>query len=280
MIHLFPSLSLESRFTAQDVPDELQLPLLNSMVVPRIVSSSMMPTIQEGDRLELSPPTSLTVGEIVVFRNDNVLVCHRFIAIDPHGMRLTRGDATQGDCEIVQPCSVIGVVTGVRREGTHISLENSPHLPLAAAQPNNLKNRVRTVVVRSVTRSIRVLSKLPLFQPMLAVLLRCAATVDVLTPAPLQSLPSHSKITSFTLRVFPRTTELLAVSIGQKPMRYVVRLGPWRLAQYDAATKLLLLRQSLRDAGLESLFRQILCDPQTAEQAAKKLTLKRRNSMA
>ena len=280
MIHLFPSLSLDSRFTAQDVPDELQLPLLNSMVVPRSVSSSMMPTIQEGDRLELRPPTSLTVGEIVVFRNDNLFVCHRIIAIDPHGMLSTKGDATQGISEAVQPGSVIAVVSGVMRDGTHISLGNNPRMASAAAQPSSLKNRVRTVVVWSLTRSIRVLSKLPLFQPMLALLLRWAATVDVLTPAPLQSLPSHSMITSFTPRVFPRMTELLAVSIGQKPLQYVVRLGPWRLAQYDPTTELLLLRQSLRDAGLQSLFRQILCDPQTAEQAAKKLTLKRRNSMA
>lgn len=258
MIHLFPSLSLESRFTAQDVPDELQLPLLNSMVVPRIVSSSMMPTIQEGDSLALSPPTSLTGGEIVVFRNDNVLVCHRIIAIDPHGTLSTRGDTTQGACEIVQPGAVIGVVTGVFREGTHISLGNSPHISSATAQPRRLDSRVRTMVVRSITRSIGVLAKLSLFQPILVLLLRWAATVDVLTPTPLQSLPSHSKITSFRLRVFSRMTELLAVSIGQKPMRYVVRLGPWRLAQYNPATESLLLRQSLRDAGLEPLIRSLL----------------------
>ena len=70
MIHLLPPLSLDGRFSTQDLPNELQLTLLNNMVVPRIVSSSMLPTIQEGDRLELSPPTSLTVGVIVVFRND------------------------------------------------------------------------------------------------------------------------------------------------------------------------------------------------------------------
>lgn len=257
MIHLFPSLSLESRFTAQDVPDELQLPLLNSMVVPRIVSSSMMPTIQEGDRLELRPPTSLTVGEIVVFRNDNVLVCHRIIAIDPHGMLSTKGDATQDTFEVVQPGSVIGVVSGVMRDGTHLSLGNSPRMASAAAESSSLKNRVCTVVVWSVTRSIRVLSKLPLFQPMLALLLRWAATVDVLTPAPLQSLPSLSKVASVTLRMFPLMPGLLAASIEQKPTRYILRLGSWRLAHYDLTTETLLLRQSLQCAGLVSIFRRI-----------------------
>lgn len=255
MIHLLPSLTLDDRFSSQDLPDELQLVLLSDMVVPRIVSSSMMPTIQEGDRLELSPPTSLTVGEVVVFRNDTLLVCHRITAIDPQGTLSTRGDATQGAYEIVQPGSVIGVVTGVLREGTHISLGNSPLMSSAAAQPSSLKNRVRTVVVRSITRSIRVLSKLPLFQPMLALLLQWTATVDVHTPTPLRSLPSHCKTSSSTLRMFPYIAGLLTTSIGQKPMRYIVRLGPWRLAQYDPATESLLLRQSLRDAGLELFVR-------------------------
>ncbi|TKB95458.1 MAG: hypothetical protein E8D41_01545 [Nitrospira sp.] len=258
MIHLLPPLSLDGRFSTQDLPNELQLTLLNNMIMPRIVSSSMLPTIQEGDRLELSPPTSLTVGEIVVFRNNTLLICHRITAIDPHGTLSTRGDATRGACEIVQPGAVIGVVTGVFREGALISLGNSPHISSATAQPRRLDSRVRTMVVRSITRSIGVPAKLPLFQPMLALLLRWIATVDVLAPTSLQSLPSHAKVASFALRGFPQNGELLAPSNGQKPTRYIVRLGPWRLAQYDPATDLLLLRQSLRDAGLEPLIRSLL----------------------
>jgi hypothetical protein len=263
VIHLLPSLTLDGRFSAQDLPDALQLPLLNSIVVPRIVSSSMTPTIQEGDRLELSPPTSLTIGAIVVFRNDTILVCHRITALDPQGTLSTRGDATQGACEVVQPGSVIGVVTGVMREGAHVSLGQSPRMSSAEAQPTSLKSRIRTVVVRAVTQSIRVLARFSLFQHMLAILLRWTAMVDVLTPAPIQSLPSHSKVTSCTLQMFPHIAGLLAASIGQKPTRYVLRLGPWRLAQYDPATELLVLRQSLRDAGLESFVRQICCQSHT-----------------
>lgn len=263
MIHLLPPLTLDGRFAAQDLPDALHLPLLNSMIAPRIVSSSMTPTIQEGDRLQLSPPTSLTVGAIVVFRNDTVFVCHRVTAIDPQGTLSTRGDATHGTCEVVQPSAVIGVVTGVMREGTHVSLGSSPHMSSAAAQSTSFKSRVRTVFFRSVTQSIRVLARFSLFQHMLALLLRWTATVDVLTPAPLQSLPSHSKVASFTLQTFPHIARFFAASNGQKPTRYVVRLGPWRVAQYDPATESLLLRQSLRDAGLESLVRQFCGERQT-----------------
>jgi len=263
VIHLVPSLTLDGRFSAQDLPDALQLPLLNSMVVPRIVSSSMTPTIQKGDRLELSPPTSLTVGAIVVFRNDTLLVCHRITAIDPQGTLSTRGDATQGACEVVQPDSVIGVVTGVMRGGAHVSLGQSPRLSSAAPQPTSLKSRIRTIIVRLVTQSITVLARFSFFQHLLAILLQWAATVDVLTPAPLLSLPSHSKVASFSLREFPHIAGLLATPNGQKPTCYIVRLGPWRLAQYDQATESLVLRQSLQYAGLESFFRQICGERQT-----------------
>jgi hypothetical protein len=152
---------------------------------------------------------------------------------------------------------VIGVVTGVLREGAHVSLGNNPHISSATAQPRRLDSRVRTIVVRSITRSIGVVAKLPLFQPMLVLLLRWAATVDVLTPAPLQSLPSHAKVASFTLRTFPHKAGLLTAATRQKPTCYVVRLGPWRLAQYDPSTESFLFRQSLRDAGLESFIRRI-----------------------
>lgn len=257
MIQLLPLLSLDGRFAAQDLPHELQLTLLNSIVVPRIVSSSMTPAIQAGDKLELSPPTSLTVGSVVVFRNDSLLVCHRITAIDPLGTLLTKGDATQSPCEIVKPSSVVGVVTGVLREGTYVSIGQGPPTSSASAQQSSLKTRTWTVAVRSVTRSIRALARISIFQHILAFLLRWTATVDVFTPTLLRSLPSHSRVASFTLRTSPHIAELLTTSNKQKPAHYVVRLGPWRVAQYDPTTASLLLRQSLREAGLEAFIRQI-----------------------
>jgi hypothetical protein len=256
VIHLIPPLTLDGRFSTQDLPDALHLPLLTNMIVPRIVSSSMTPTIQEGDRLELSPPTSLTVGTIVVFRNGPMLVCHRVTAIDAQGILSTSGDATHGACEVIQRGSVIGVVTGVTREGIYVSLGPNPQMSSAAAQPTSLKSRLRAVIIRSATRSIRVLARFSFFYHILTTLLRWTATVDVLAPGPLLSLTSHSKVASFTLRMFPQIARLLATSDGQNQTCYVIRLGPWRLAQYDPATESLLLRQSLRDAGLESLVRQ------------------------
>ena len=58
----------------------------------------------------------------------------------------------------------------------------------------------------------------------------------------------------------------LPASNGQNPTCYVVRLGPLRFAQCDQTTESLLLRQSLRDAGLESLIRQCCAEPQTTQE--------------
>lgn len=256
MIHLAFPITLDGRFSAQDLPHELQLPLLNNMVVPRIVSSSMTPTIHAGDRLDLTPPTSLTIGTIVVFRTAPLLVCHRITAIDEQGTLSTKGDATDGAGETVQPSAVIGVVTGVLREGRYLSLKQSPRRSSATARPTNLKTSIQDGLVRLLTRRLPVLARYSFCRHMLALLLRWTATVDVLIPAPLRSFPSHSRVASFTLRRFPETAALLAGSNGQNPTHYVVRLGPWRLAQYDPATGSILLRQSLLDAGLEPFLRQ------------------------
>jgi len=256
MIQLLSLFSLDGRFAVQDLPDELQLPLLSNMVVPRIVSSSMTPTIQAGDRLELSPPTSLTVGSVVVFRNGSLLVCHRITSINPQGTLLTRGDATESSCEIVEPSSVIGIVTGVLRDGAYLSFGEG--LPaISPSEQHSLKTQAWAVVVRCGTRTIHALAKLSIFQHLLAMLLRWITTVDVLTPVPLRSLPSHAKIVSLTFPISPHMADLLAASNRQKQASYVVRLGPWCMAQYDPATASLLLRQSLREAGLEPCFRKI-----------------------
>ena len=81
MIQLLPPLTLDGRFSAQDLPDALQLPLLNSMAVPRIVSSSMAPTIQAGDRLELRPPAALTIGSD--YRDSGTTPCSSAIVSPP-----------------------------------------------------------------------------------------------------------------------------------------------------------------------------------------------------
>lgn len=263
MIHLLPMRTVDGRFSLQDVPDALHWPLLNSLVVPRIISSSMTPTIQTDDRLELRPPSCLTVGAIVVFRTENMFICHRIIAIDAQGILTTKGDAADGPGEAVQSASVIGVVRGVMREGRHIAFDECPDRLFASTDWPILRNRVRAAVVRSVIRITCVCATFSLFHNMLPRLLRRTARMDAFAPAPLRSLPSHFRVDSFRLQEFP---DFNAARNGPQPTHYVLRLGPWRLAQYEPATGSLLLRQSLQDAGLEPFIRQCIRPSQTIQE--------------
>jgi hypothetical protein len=264
MIHLLPTRTIDGRFSLQDVPDALHWPLLNSMVVPRIMSSSMTPTIQADDRLELSPPSPLTVGAIVVFRTENMFICHRITAIDAQGILTTKGDAADGPGEAVQSASVIGVVRGVMREGRYIAFGECPGRRFTSTDRRSPGNRVRTAVVRSVIQITSVCATFTLFHNMLSRLLRRTAVVDAFAPAPLRSLPSHVWVDSFRLQEFQ---DFNAVRNGQNPTHYVLRLGPWRLAQYEPATGSLLLRQSLEAAGLEPFVRRCIRPRQTVQES-------------
>ena len=269
MIHLLPTRTVDGRFSLQDVPEELHWPLLNSLVVPRIMSSSMTPTIQTDDRLALSPPSSLTVGAIVVFRTENMFICHRVTAIDAQGILTTKGDAANGPGEAVQSASVIGVVKGVMRGGRYIAFDECPDRFFASTDSPSPRNRLRTAVIRSAVRITCVCATFALFHNMLFQLLRRAARVDAFAPAPLRSLPSHFMVDSFRLQEFP---DFNAARNGPQPTHYVLRLGPWRLAQYEPATGSLLLRQSLQDAGLEPFVRECIRPPQTVQKCGTKPT--------
>ena len=263
MIHLLPTRTVDGRFSLQDVPDELHWPLLNSLVVPRIMSSSMTPTIQTDDRLALSPPSSLTVGAIVVFRTENMFICHRVTAIDAKGILTTKGDAADGPGEAVPSASVIGVVRGVIRGDRYIAFDECPDRLFASTDRPGPRNRLRTAVVRSVIQITSVCAAFPLFHYILSRLLRRSARVDAFAPAPLRSLPSHVRVGSFRLQEFH---DFNAARNGPQPTHYVLRLGPWRLAHYEPATGLLLLRQTLQDAGLEPFVRRCIRPPQTVQE--------------
>lgn len=233
------------------------------MVVPRIMSSSMTPTIQADDRLELTPPSSLTVGAIVVFRTESMFICHRITAIDAQGILTTKGDAADGPGEAVPSASVIGVVRGVMRGGRYIAFGECPDRLFASTQSPSSRNRLTTAVVRSVVRITSACATYTLIQNMLSRLLRKTAMVDAFAPAPLRSLPSHVRVGSFRLQEFP---DLNPARDGPQPTHYVLRLGPWRLAHYEPETGFLLLRQSLQDAGLEPPIRQCIRPLQTVQE--------------
>lgn len=81
--------------------------------------ASMFPTLSTGDRVIVSDACPMLRGDIIVFRKDALLICHRLVRISRHGGVLyyeTRGDAVFGTDEPILPEQVIGKVVSIERE--------------------------------------------------------------------------------------------------------------------------------------------------------------------
>jgi signal peptidase I len=75
--------------------------LLRNGVNVRIATrgSSMFPLIRTGDRITISPDTDMKIGDLVVFRRNGAMVCHRLVKIfEKEGTThyQTRGDTVWG----------------------------------------------------------------------------------------------------------------------------------------------------------------------------------------
>jgi len=88
----------------------------------RVASGSMYPTLRKGDQLMVEPasPAQFQVGDLLLYHHRGQLICHRVVALDTAeaGPRIiTKGDATTGPGEVLEPGQVLGRVVAVRRRG-------------------------------------------------------------------------------------------------------------------------------------------------------------------
>jgi signal peptidase I len=87
----------------------------------RAVGGSMRPAICDGDVITVEPaaPTSLTPGNVIVYRQLDRVFAHRLVSVgadDVGEARLVlRGDATRVCDAPISPAQVLGEVVAVRR---------------------------------------------------------------------------------------------------------------------------------------------------------------------
>ena len=82
--------------------------------------TSMFPLISTGDRIIVSPVKEYAVGDIVVFRRNDALVCHRLVRFfERDGTRCgqTRGDSFLNPDEPVPVERILGKVIMIERGG-------------------------------------------------------------------------------------------------------------------------------------------------------------------
>jgi signal peptidase I len=100
---------------------EVSKELLNDGYNVRISTRgpSMFPLIRTGDKITISPEKKLSLGDIIVYKRDEQMVCHRLARVfEKDGIKYyqTRGDAFFSFDEPVTSDQILGRVTKIERE--------------------------------------------------------------------------------------------------------------------------------------------------------------------
>ena len=109
----------DDRLGLTDLLEISDLLLRNQTFRFRVASWSMSPALQKGDQITVEPaiPTSLQVGDVILFHQCGQLICHRVVALDTAGPGtriITKGDAASACGEVIQAEQVLGRVVGVK----------------------------------------------------------------------------------------------------------------------------------------------------------------------
>lgn len=91
------------------------------------VGTSMVPAIHPGDVLSVQPvnPTEVSLGDIVVYAREQVLVVHRIVRTSAGSSEpclVTRGDRLLRDDNVILPGELLGRVAFIERKNRHVSI--------------------------------------------------------------------------------------------------------------------------------------------------------------
>ncbi len=112
----------------------------------------MAPFIRDGDLIHLRNCASYSRGDVVLLRNDQVLLVHRIVSKDRHGV-ITRGDASASDDPgPVDIAQILGKVYKVSGSGYNYHLH--PPISRLMAMPFFTRHVFRNRIVRSLGKII------------------------------------------------------------------------------------------------------------------------------
>ena len=102
---------------------------MNDVAFFETAGFSMWPFLRPGQRLIIKPcaVSELKTGDMVLYQNDNQLVCHRLIKKEKHAQEYllyTRGDNSNYRLECIPESRLKGKVIGIAKESRVINLSN------------------------------------------------------------------------------------------------------------------------------------------------------------
>lgn len=240
-------------FAGSALPENCQGPALQYLLIPRVASWSMYPTLCKGDRLELGPAEPLHVGDLVIFRRPFGLVCHRLVA-QQEQVLLTKGDASSGPPEPVLFRDVLGIVVAVVRGSTRVVTADLATLAPPPPWRRIIDHLSMTILDRSrrgAHRLIRRVLQNSWLGGLLASQMVRWATVERMTASPVQSLNQALVPTPTAPSIHQNGRPDPSVILG-------IRLGPVWLGTFHQSAERLDIRPILAGTRLEFTLRQAL----------------------
>jgi Peptidase S24-like len=244
-----------------DLSHVVPLSLLGHVTTFTVTSWSMYPTIHKGDQLELRAADAVQPEDVVVYRQQDVLVCHRVVSLEQDDAVRTCGDAAPGPGELVRDSDICGIVTAIIRRNTRM---NVPGRPIIRPTPPIRKlvyeyaSQVRHVLVQL----LRSLLKRPIVRPLLHRIVSQWAQITVAHQAPLQAVtaisPSPGLNSPLQIALSPAASPPL--NLDDK-LWCRIRLGRYEIGLYHPASNRLLLRDWLKGIELEASILRLCAAP-------------------
>lgn len=223
---------------------------------------SMFPTLRKGDVLRLLPPDSVEAGDLVLFRHDQAMVCHRVMAVLPEDAVRTRGDDVDGEGELVRRADLVGKVAEIRRGVTSID----PRASQAATLSARVGRSVERLKAEGSERAFEVMRCLlgaflsnRAVRPAVSLCLSRRLSYAVGAPAPVQLVrayrfvelgrgPIDPRVARAALRTLPSLREAIVLA----------RLGRVPLGTMAVGSGEIQVRRAGAGLGIESYLRAMV----------------------
>lgn len=258
--HLISPSTAAAVFSAGELPEAVHGTVLQEVMIPRVASWSMIPTFRKGDRLELGRAEALRAGDIIVYRQARLFVCHRIQRIEGPHLYL-KGDASAGPPEQISALDVVGRVTALLRDGRRLTVAPRNHTLNQSARHPTWDRYATWSQERGRTLGLHLIElvvALPLVGLIHRHLLGRVVTIDMLEQAPLQSVTGYMKRRHFRLYRTDQFEKCLSeTKTDLSEIMLVIRAGPFHLGSCSVDPWHLKIRPLAAALGLESPLQSI-----------------------
>ncbi|MGQ0809748.1 MAG: S24/S26 family peptidase [Nitrospiraceae bacterium] len=257
MIRLLCPDPLRTAFSAADLTP-VTAAELSHLVEFTVTSWSMLPAIHKGDRVRFEPVETLMVGDIVVFRKEGSLICHRIIAVTDTGMVEVKGDGNQGSGEVMAPSQILGRVCGIARSQDCIPKPSTGNqdrqVDLLVVVLQYWVASVRATTLVACGCLISALKQYGWICRLFSHATKQSVRFSLSRRAPLQSIRGYYRMGGRGHRLHDLLRLIQEHEVVLEALVVQAHLGPYPIAFYHPASGEQHIRRTLHGLGIEECF--------------------------